>query len=237
MFFIGLLIEGVKALFLDFGVGLISAPLLGVMAAVDKASCEKKEKLSGRHPQNNHLFIFRQINDQPHAQKTSDLSQFYYTVEDGEEHVLYRAKELYYKSKRQLMTLYDAKDRVIAELRFEECKIKRKSILIKISVIFKKEGSGKNDKGEVQYVKNKNCISLSYQSNTYTVLKTKGNWYIVTNGKNGMTAEIKRQPDYTFLDYNLSIDEHMMLVLAFALETIELGCERDARREAIKHGP
>lgn len=237
MYFIGLLIEGVKATLLDIGVGLISAPLLGIMAVVDKASCEKKEKLYERHPQNSHLFIFRKVNEHPHGKKISDLSQFYYTVEDGEEHVLYKATELYHKSKRQLMTLYDAKDRVIAELRFEKCKRKRRTTLIKVSVKFKKKGIGKKNKGELQYVQNKDCTSLSYQSNEFIVLKTEGDWYTVTNGKNGMTAEIKRQPDFTFLDYDRSFNEHMMLVLAFALETIELACERAARMEAIKHGP
>lgn len=76
MYFIGLLIEGVKATLLDIGVGLISAPLLGIMAVVDKASCEKKEKLYERHPQNSHLFIFRKVNEHPHGKKSPIYHSF-----------------------------------------------------------------------------------------------------------------------------------------------------------------
>lgn len=230
MCLIGFLAEYFTAVLMDIGVALISLPFAGAAALLAKHEDKEKVKLLKRHPQNYHLWIYR---DELNAGTPVEQTGFSYTIYDTDEHVRYTARSTRL-DKRLTINLFDTDINRIAEI--SERRFKRKRISGNISILFTAylAGAGRKD---LSYSNVRRRTSLDYNSNEYSVLENKRGWYTVTNSHNGKTSEILQKSSYIFLDYEDPSEEHILLTLAFALEAKDLAFDREHRKRAAKYGP
>ncbi|MBQ3264782.1 MAG: hypothetical protein IJH07_03305 [Ruminococcus sp.] len=230
MCLIGFLAEYVTAVFMDIGVALISLPFAGMAALIGKHEDKQKVKLLKRHPQNNHLWIYK---DELKPGIPVKQTGFSYTVYDADEHVRYTARSTQL-DKRLTINLFDTDINRIAEI--SERRFKRKRFSGNTTILFTAYLAGKG-KEELCYSSIRSRESLDYNNNEYSVHVKKNGWYTVTNIHTGKTSEILRMSSYTFLDFDDPSQEHILLTLAFALEAKSLAFEREHRKKVAKYGP
>lgn len=230
MCLISFLAEYVTAVFMDIGVGLMTLPFAGIAALVAKHEDNQKEKLIKRHPQNKHLWIYT---DSLNAGTPLVQTEFSYTVYDDDESVLYTARSSRI-DKHQTINLFDKDINRIAEI--SERRFKRKRFSGKINILFSANLANEGKK-EICYSFGRRQELMEYNNNEYSVLEKKHGWYTVQNNNTGRTSEILKKSSYTFLDFDDSSQEQILLTLAFALEAKNLAFNREHRKRTAKDGP
>lgn len=229
MSLIGFFAEYIFASTVDIGVALLSLPFAGIAALIGKHEDKQKVKLLKRHPQNNHLWIYR---DELKAGTPVNQIELSYTVYDTDEHVRYTARSTPI-DKRLTINLFDTDINRIAEI--SERRYKRKRFSGNISILFNAYIAGA-DRKDLSYSTERRREPLVDNSNEYSVLEKKSGWYTVTNHNNGKTSEILKNSSYTFLDFDDPSQENILLTLAFVLEAKSLVFEREHRNRAAKNG-
>ena len=230
MSLIGFFAEYIFASTVDIGVALLSLPFMGIAALTGKHEDKQKVKLLKRHPQNYHLWIYK---DELKAGTPANQIELSYTVYDTDEHVRYTARSTQI-DKRLTINLFDTDINRIAEI--SERRFKRKRFSGNISILFTAylAGTGRKD---ISYSNARRRESLDDNSNEYSVIEKKGGWYTVTNHNTGKTSEILKNCSYTFLDFDDPSQEHLLLTLAFVLEAKNVTFDREHRKRTAKYGP